>query len=63
MADKIPSDVRMLALSLHTDLQTLNTYAGNRPVALALIDTIREKITTINNSVDDIAIGSPEGEG
>lgn len=29
MADKIPSDVRTLALSLHTDMVTLNAYASN----------------------------------
>lgn len=64
MADKIPSDVRSLALSLHTDLSTLNTYADKPDVVAALVPIIFDKIRTIGNAVvavaDDLGI-APRG--
>lgn len=58
MADKIPTDIRSLALSLHTDLTTLNTYADNPTMVTTLADMIRTKLHTIRFAVDDVA-GAP----
>ena len=58
MADKIPSDVRTLALSLHTDLTTLNAYADKPDVVAALVPIIFDKIRTIGNTVVAVADAS-----
>lgn len=58
MADKIASDIRSLALSLHTDLTTLNTYGDHPVVAAALADIIRVKLHSIRAAVDAVA-GTP----
>lgn len=55
MADKIPTEVRGLALSLHTDLLTLNTYAEKPDVAAALVSLIFDKIRTIGDAVISVA--------
>lgn len=55
MTDKIPSDVRSAALSLHTDLATLNTYAEKPDVVAALVPLIFEKIRTIGDAVIAVA--------
>lgn len=59
MADKIPSDVRSLTLSLHTDLTTLNAYANNPAMVATLAGLIREKLATIRGAIDDVA-GTPD---
>lgn len=64
MADKIPSEVRTLALSLHTDLTTLNTYADKPDVVAALVPIIFDKIRGIGNAaiaVADAAGIAPRG--
>lgn len=66
MADKIPSDVRSLALSLHTDLSTLNTHADKPDVVAALVPIIFDKIRLIGAAVIDVADASgviPPGFG
>lgn len=55
MAEKIPADVRSLALSMHTDLVTLNAYADNPLMVSTLADIIRNKLITIRLAVDDVA--------
>ena len=54
MPDKIPSDIRALALSLHTDLSTLNSYAGHPVIAAALGDMMRGKLALIGAAIDNV---------
>lgn len=45
-------DVRALALSLHTDLKTMDDYAKEPTIVEALVGLARTKIATINAHLD-----------